>query len=42
MPERVVVASGSGIFKSRIDKTTDAGAAFSQGKTLTETPARAE
>jgi hypothetical protein len=42
MPERVVVASGSGIFTSRIDKTTDAGAAFSQGKTLIETPARAE
>jgi hypothetical protein len=42
MPEPVVVASGSGIFTSRIDKTTDAGAAISQGKTHIETPARAE
>jgi hypothetical protein len=41
MPERVVVASGSGIFTSHIDNTTDAGAAFSQRNTLIETPARA-
>jgi hypothetical protein len=34
MPERVVVASGSGIFTSGKDKTTDAGVAFSQGKRL--------
>jgi hypothetical protein len=42
MPERVVVASGSGIFKSGIDKTNDGGAAFSQGKKQLEAPARAE